>query len=309
MDYKSLIKSRKLRIKIMQFLSFVPDEWMIKLQYRMKTGRKLNLKNPQRFTEKLQWYKLYYRDPLMAQCADKFEVRKYVEACGLGHTLNELYGVYNSPEEIDFGALPNAFVAKDTLGGGGNSVIIVTDKTAIDIEQLKRQMQEWVDEPTNKKHPGREWVYEGRKHRIIIEKLLSGDESGDLPDYKFYMFDGELACFYVRKNYLDDHEGKVHFYDEQCTPIEVALDYSSKSEEVYALPEYIYEMISCARNISQCFPHARVDFYLSESKIYFGEITFFNASGYFTFKPDEFDFELGKQFVSDLMGEDVVLRG
>ena len=298
MGYKSLIKSRKLRIKIMQFFSFVPDEWMIKLQYRMKTGRKLNLKNPQRFTEKLQWYKLYYRDPLMAQCADKFEVRKYVEACGLGHTLNELYGVYNSPEEIDFDALPNAFVAKDTLGGGGNSVIIVTDKTAIDIEQLKRQMQEWVDEPTNKKHPGREWVYEGRKHRIIIEKLLSGDESGDLPDYKFFAFDGKIECLYVMKNYTKHHDkGILGFLSPQYELLDAYRKDFAPMLEQPEKPENYEVMLGMATRLAKGFPHVRVDFYNIDGKIIFGEMTFFMASGYLEFEPDGFDFELGDKFL------------
>lgn len=117
MDYKKIIKSRKLRVRIMQALSFVPDKMMLKMQYRIKTGRKLNLRDPQRYTEKLQWYKLYYRDPLMAQCVDKYEVRKYVEECGLGSILNKCYGVYSSPDEIDFRKLPDSFVLKDTLGG------------------------------------------------------------------------------------------------------------------------------------------------------------------------------------------------
>lgn len=89
MDYKKIIKSRRTREKILNLLSFIPDKPMIKLQYKLKTGRRLDLENPKRFTEKLQWYKIYYRDPLMAQCVDKYEVRSYVESLGLGDILNE----------------------------------------------------------------------------------------------------------------------------------------------------------------------------------------------------------------------------
>ena len=131
MNYKKLIKSRDIRIKILQFLSFIPDKWMLRIQYMIKTGRSLNLSNPKRYTEKLQWYKLYYRDPLMAQCADKYDVRKYVEQVGLAKYLNTVYGVYNSTKEIEFETLPRSFVLKDTLGGGGNSVILVKDKNSI----------------------------------------------------------------------------------------------------------------------------------------------------------------------------------
>ena len=128
-------------MQLLDMLSFVSDEIMVKLQYRIKTGWKLNLKNPQRYTEKLQWYKLYYRDPLMAMCADKYEVRKYVKKLGLGNILNECYGVFDRPEDVDFSKFPNQFVLKDTLGGGGNSVIICRDKSKADLAEYRRIMQ------------------------------------------------------------------------------------------------------------------------------------------------------------------------
>ena len=154
MDYKKLIKNRDTRTAILQILDFVPDDIMLRIQYRIKTGRKLNLKNPKRYTEKIQWYKLCYRDPLMAQCVDKYEVRHYVESCGLKNILNECYGVYSSVEEIDFDALPNQFVLKDTLGSGGNSVILVEDKGKSDIDQIRRQLSKWLSKPINRKKSG-----------------------------------------------------------------------------------------------------------------------------------------------------------
>lgn len=279
----------------MQALSFVPDEIMVKIQYRMKTGRKLNLRNPQRFTEKLQWYKLYYHDPLMAQCADKYEVRKYVEECGLGHILNEMYGIYNNPDEIDFSKLPDSFVIKDTLGGGGNSVILVKDKSQMDEMTVRAKMQEWINEPINKKHPGREWVYDGKKHRIIIEKYLEC-ENGDLPDYKFYMFNGKMEAFYIRTDYFKKHgEGKIAFFDANCEQISVSLDYSKSNVGKCELPINIKEMLENATCLSKQFPHARIDFYSLNEQIIFGEITFFNGSGYFKFEPDDFDYKLGNK--------------
>ena len=125
MDYKKIIKNRSIRLKILQIFSFIPDKTMIKLQYRVKTGNKLNLKKPQRFTEKLQWYKLYYKNPLMIQCVDKYEVRKYVKSKGLEDILIPCYGVYDSADNINWKKLPDKFVMKDTLGGGGVSVILV----------------------------------------------------------------------------------------------------------------------------------------------------------------------------------------
>ena len=131
MSYKNLIKSRKTRLAILRLMAFIPDKTMVKIQYRIKLHRKLDLKNPKRFTEKLQWYKLYYRDPLMAKCVDKYDVREYVKECGLGDILIPIIGIYDTPQQIDIKKLPNKFVAKDTLGGGGNAVIICKKKVVL----------------------------------------------------------------------------------------------------------------------------------------------------------------------------------
>ena len=132
MNYKKLIRSRALRIKILSLLNWIPDSIMIPLQYRRHTGRRLNLKNPQRFTEKLQLYKLKYRNPLMLRCTDKYEVRSVVKEMGLADILIPLIGVYDSAEAIDFEKLPMQFVAKTTDGGGGNQVFICRDKRELD---------------------------------------------------------------------------------------------------------------------------------------------------------------------------------
>lgn len=120
MNYKKIIKSQEVRIKILHLLRKVPDSTMIKLQYRMKMRRKLNLKNPVRYSEKLQWYKLNYRNPLMTQCADKYSVREYIESKGLKDILNKVYALYNNVDEINIDLLPQKFVMKTTNGSGTN---------------------------------------------------------------------------------------------------------------------------------------------------------------------------------------------
>ena len=295
MDYKELIKSRSLRIKIMQALSFVPDEWMVSIQYRIKTGHRLNLKDPKRFTEKLQWYKLNYRDPLMQQCVDKYDVREYVKSCGLKSILNECYGVYNTPEEIDFDSLPNSFVLKDTLGGGGNSVILVENKNRLDWELTKKQMARWTSQPVKLKHPGREWVYDGRPHRIVVEKYIQSDpQKGGLVDYKFFCFDGKIYCVYVM---TDRTAGlKMAVYDSEFRPMNAYISYDQKLQEVVPTPENYFEMCNIAQKLSSRFPHVRIDLYNQDGKIWFGETTFFDGSGYTLFEPDEFDYTMGEQF-------------
>ena len=119
-----------------------------------------------------------YRNPLMHQCVDKYEVRKYVESKGLGHILNELYGVYDSPNEIDFEKLPEKFVMKTTTGGGGLNVIVVKDKSKTDQEELRKKLALWEGANNLGALAGREWAYQGCKPRIIVEKYLEDQVGG-----------------------------------------------------------------------------------------------------------------------------------
>lgn len=297
MDYKRIIKSQNTRVKIIQAFDFIPDKVMLKIQYRIKTGHRLDLDMPRRYTEKLQWYKLYYRNTNMKRCVDKNEVRQYVAEKGIADILNNYYGVFDSDNEIDFDRLPNKFVAKDTLGSGSERVIVV-DKKSDDLVSIVSKMKAWIQTSTNKKDPGREWVYDGMKHRIIIEEYLE-DNNGDLADYKFFCFNGKIKCFYVRSGYAKNHEsGRMAFFDSNKNILAgVYMDYCQPSKDEPILPSNIDDMIRYAEILSKDFPHARIDLYNVNGKIYFGEITFFNASGYMRFTPDEFDYELGNAFI------------
>ncbi|WP_373209372.1 ATP-grasp fold amidoligase family protein [Allofournierella massiliensis] len=296
MDYKKLIKSRTVRIKLMRILSFVPDAWMVQLQYRLKTGRKLNLKNPQRYTEKLQWYKLNYRDPLMAKCVDKYEVREYVKQVGLENILNPIYGVYSSPEEVDWDQLPDQFVAKDTLGGGGNDVLICKDKSKLNKAEFYEFLARWT-QPVKGKHPGREWVYDNAKHRILIEKYIpSSPQDGGLIDYKFFCFSGKAKFLYVIADRDLGNGAGLGIFDKEFSrlPYERADERPLKRD--IQRPINYEQMIECAEKLAKPFPHARIDLYNQNGCIVFGEITFFDGSGYMKFEPDGFDEMMGKKF-------------
>lgn len=295
MNYKKILKSRKIRMAILDLLSFVPDKLMIQLQYRLKTGRKLNLKNPKRYTEKLQWYKLYYRDPLMATCVDKYEVRKYVESLGLGHILNECYGVFDKPEDIDFDRLPNQFVLKDTLGGGGNSVIICKDKSKANLNAYIQQMNEWVHTKTVRSG-GREWVYyyKKRKHRIVCEKYIGCQSKYGLNDYKFFCFNGKCDYIYVITNRNIGESAELGIYDPDYNLLSYYRTDEKRLVHSVKKPDKLKEMIELSENLSKHFPHVRVDLFYNEGFIVFGELTFFDGSGYMAFEPDEFDYILGE---------------
>ena len=292
MDYKKIIKNQNIRFKILKFLNFIPDKTMVKLQYRIKTGRKLNLKNPQRYTEKLQWYKLNYRNPLMTKCADKYTVREYIESKGLGHILNKLYGVYDNVNEIDFDKLPNKFVLKTTNDSDTN--IFCKDKANSDLEEIKKKMNKKIKERTQIPL-AREWAYNNSKRRIICEKLLEdkGTKDNSINDYKFLCFKGKPEFIVYDIDRYIGH--KRNFYDTSWKYLNISSDCPNFGD-IVEKPEKLKEMLEIAKILSEDFPAVRVDLYCIQNKIYFGELTFYPWSGYVKFEPDEFDFILGKKF-------------
>lgn len=294
MDYKKIIKSQKLRFKLLNMLSFIPDKTMVKIQYRMKLKRKLNLKNPQRFTEKLQWYKLYYRNPLMKQCVDKYAVREYVKSRGLKKILNELYGIYDKPEEIEFDKLPNKFVIKTTAGGGGQNVFICDNKSKLDKVDVISKLNYWL-KLNPKKSFGREWAYEGIDNRIIIEKLLEGNDEGlsGINDFKFFCYNGKVEYIVFDGDRYIKH--KRNFYDKNWNYIDIQSD-CDKLGDIVKKPKMFDNMKKIAEQISNDFPFVRVDLYCIDGKIIFGEMTFYPWTGYVQYYPDQFDFDLGKKF-------------
>lgn len=292
MDYKKLLRSQKVRFLILKFLSFVPDSVMLKLQYRIKMGFGLNLKDPKRFTEKLQWYKIHYRNPLMGKCVDKYEVRKYIESRGLENTLNKLYCVCSDPEEIDFSALPERFVIKTTDGGGGENIFICRDKSALDVEALKLKLRTWKDKKNV--NPGREWAYTLiEESRYIVEEYLENEENPEagISDYKFFCFNGKPYCIAYDVDRYIGH--KRNFYDTQWNNLHVTTDCDTFDDGLALRPEGLEELLEVAEILSKDFPFVRVDLYFIKGKVYFGELTFYPWSGYVKFKPEDFDYKLG----------------
>lgn len=295
MNYKKIFRSQKLRFLILKSLSFIPDSVMLKWQYRIKMGTKLDLVNPKRFTEKLQWYKINYRNPLMTQCVDKYEVRKFIEAKGLEGTLNKIYSLCSDPSEIDFGPMPERFVIKSTDGGGGENIIICRNKSELDIPKTIEILKGWK----NKKNinAGREWAYTGiEESRYIVEEYLENDinpEAG-ISDYKFFCFNGKPYCVVYDIDRYIGH--KRNFYDTEWNNLNVTSDCPGFDDENPAKPEGLDEMLRVAEILSSDFPFVRVDLYYLKGKVYFGELTFYPWSGYVRFDPEDFDITLGEQF-------------
>ena len=301
MNYKRFIKSQSLRFAILHSLEWVPDSIMLRVQYRIKNGRWPNLKHPTRYTEKLQLYKMKYRNPVLQQCVDKYEVRRYVESKGLGHILNNLYGVFDSAEQIDFSVLPERFVIKSTSGGGGSNVIVVKDKSTLDVGETYKTISKWLSNSSGQINAGREWAYSGiKKTRIIIEEYLEEKKSGDLArpltDYKFFCFNGIPYFLYVVTDRIPGISAAFGIYDMDFNKLPYYRADELPQKTIEQKPQNYEEMVEIARILSKEFPHVRVDLYNVRGKIYFGELTFYDGSGYFSYNPDSFDLEVGRYF-------------
>lgn len=293
MDYKKIFKSRKVRMFILDLLRFVPDKLMLKIQYKMKLGRSLNLKNPQRYTEKLQWYKLNYKNPIMHQCVDKYQVREFVKQKGLENILVGLYAKYDAVDQIDIASLPDKFVMKTTNGGGGINVAACHDKSKFDFEKVREQL---TAKKTKTRTGGREWAYYGLEPGIIVEELLVNEKKPEagVNDYKIFCYNGKPEYIIVDVDRYIGH--KRNFYDTQWNNLHITSDCFACDDEVVK-PENLNEMLHVAAKLSEDFPYVRVDLYSVQNKIYFGELTFYPWSGYVQFEPDEFDFIFGEKFI------------
>lgn len=268
------------------------DNAYVRLLYLKTHGKFLNLRRPRTFDEKLQWYKLYYRHPLMTTLADKYEVRRYLEARGHGGLLNELIGVYDRVEDIDWPSLPKRFALKATHGSNMN--VLCRDKDALDWGKCRRQLERWLH--TDYFHSGRQWAYLGIRPRLICEKFLENEEFHELIDYKFYCYGGKPEVLFVCTGRFQEAGLRYNAYDMQWRRID-ACKGKPCSELAIEKPGNFGDLIAVARALSLDFPFVRVDLYALKEKIIFGEFTFYPDDGTVPFTPDAYNVFFGDLFV------------
>lgn len=250
--------------------------------YLIKFKRSINLKEPKTLDEKIHWLKFntYYKNPIVTQCADKYAVREYVNQCGCGEILNELYGVYERVDEIPWDTLPKQFVIKWNFGCGQN--LIVFDKAKLDIEDAKRKLNDWYKLRDTFYLTYSEMQYKGIPPKLICEKLIE-TESGDVPiDYKVYCFNGDSQYVLVcNKRGQLSHGAEYYFFDKDWN----LKRYNKRGKEApegFTLPkpEGIEQLFDYASKLSKPFPFVRADFYLEKGKVIFGELTFTPCAGF-----------------------------
>lgn len=279
---------------IKNFGFMIPDKLYLSLRYRCIMGSWINWKNPQTFTEKLQWLKLYNRKPEYTKMVDKYAVKEYVvNLIGEEYIIPTL-GVWDKPEDIDWDSLPNQFVLKTTHGGGGGGVVICKDKATFDkttaIAKLKESMASDI-------YSGlREWPYKDVPKRIIAEKFMAPEKSPapkDLLDYKFFCFNGMVRFFKVDFGRFVEHH--ANYYSPEGELLEFG-EQGLEPDPNYPieLPNNLGEMIALAEKLSANEPFLRVDLFNVNGNIYFGELTFYPASGMLPWTTEEADKEIGK---------------
>ncbi|MBQ9838694.1 MAG: glycosyl transferase [Oscillospiraceae bacterium] len=264
-------------------LKWMPDKMYLKLRYYSLIHKKLDLKNPKTFNEKLQWMKLYNRKPEYTMMVDKYAVRDYIADQIGAEYLIPLLGAWERVEDIDFDGLPEQFVLK--CNHDSASVVICKDKTEFNREAaknklaycLKRNLYWW----------GREWPYKNVKPRIIAEKYMVDESGTELRDYKVMCFNGEPKLIqYHQGRFAEEHT--QDFYDPQWNRQEFTqgLPLAETPEEK---PVFLDEMLELSRKLSAGIPHVRVDWYYVQGQLYFGELTFFDASGFYEFEPAQWN--------------------
>lgn len=278
---------RKVTANSAKLLCWIPDSIYLKLLFRIRTGRKLNLQNPITYNEKLQWLKIYDRDPKYNQLVDKYEVKEYVANLIGEQYLIKTLGCWKSFDEIDFAGLPDKFVLKCTHDSGG--LVICKDKVALDIEEARKKISSCLKK--NYYYQNREWVYKDVEPRIIAEEYIEDETSRDLKDYKFFCFNGEVKGLFVASD--RPFATKFDFFDADFERLPIQQHYPNSNYEI-AKPECFDEMKQIAEKLSQGFKHIRIDLYVVNNKVYFGEMTFFHFSGMERFDPDQVDYEWGK---------------
>ena len=266
----------------------IPDELFLSLSYYLRINRKLDIISPKSFNEKLQWLKLYDRTPRYTDLVDKYAVRDYIRNTIGEEYLVPLIGVYNTAEEIDYSVLPKQFVLKPTHTSG--DVIICRDKDSLDIKETTKRLNKWLKREYFWYQ--REWPYKNVNPRIICEELLVDELQGELIDYKIMCFNGEPRCLFLCLERRSEDGLKVDFYDLDWNPLPFERHYP-RSNRTIQKPTCLNEMLELSKTLSKGIPFVRVDFYIVNDQIKFGELTFFPGSGMEEFTPESFDYLLG----------------
>lgn len=273
------------------------DKKFIEYRFLSEMGYKLNLKNPKTFNEKLQWLKLYDRNPEYTKMVDKYEVREYIKEKIGEEYLIPLIGVYDKFDDIDFDELPNQFVIKCNHDSGG--LVICKDKNKLNISRARKKINKSLKR--NYYYSGREWPYKNVKPRIIIEKYMEDSNKSDLIDYKLFCFNGIPKIVLVCSERFSSSNMCETWFDMDWKLIDMT-ESGHRVDSTISKPKQLKKMVELSKKLSKNIPFIRVDWYEIGDKLYFGELTFYPASGFEKFEPKEWNKKIGDMLSIDKLG-------
>ncbi|WP_353890063.1 ATP-grasp fold amidoligase family protein [uncultured Clostridium sp.] len=267
------------------FYKNMSDEKFLKKQFKNVFGYELDLENPITYSEKLQWLKLFDRNPKYTKLVDKYEVKKIIAEMIGDEYIIPTIGVWDKFDEIDFTKLPQQFVLKCTHDSGG--LVICKDKNEFNIKKAKKKIEKCLKNDYYMQN--REWPYKNVKPRIIAEEYMVDESGYELKDYKIFCFNGEAKAMFIASDRSNPkEETKFDFYDMNFNHLPFENGHPNSKKEIKK-PESLELMTKLAETLSVELPQARIDFYDINGKVYFGEITFFHWSGFKKFEPKEWD--------------------
>ncbi len=286
LDYKKIFKNREFRLKLINLLRFMPNKPYLKMVYKIKTGKRLNIKNPQGFNDKLNWLKLYEKNPEYTNYVDKLAVREIIKEKLGEEYLFPLLGFWKNFDEIPFEELPDKFVLKCNHDSG--SVKLIKDKKNINKQELKKFFDGRLK--LNPFYVGREYPYKNVKPCIIAEKHMETlDESG-INDYKFFCFNGKPEIMFVATDRATDV--KFDFFDMEFNHLDIYNIHENSDKQINK-PACFNVMIELCEKLTKGMKFVRLDFYEIDGKVYLGEFTFFHGGGFYLFYPEEWEKKLG----------------
>lgn len=285
--------SRLLDSLVRHFGQWLPDDEYVKLRYRFHMGRRLNLKKPKTFQEKLQWLKLYDHNTEYTKMVDKILAKKYVASIIGSEYVVPLLGIWDRPENIEWDSLPDRFVLKTNHGGGNTGVVICKNKDSFDRERAILKLDNSLNQDVY--HSLREWPYKDINKKVFAEQYLeSVPGQDDLPDYKFFCFNGEVKALFIATDRQNPNEDvKFDFFDADFNHLPFKQGHEN-AKVLPTKPSSFEEMKIIAKKLSKGIPHVRIDLYEVNGRPMFGEMTFYHFAGMVPFKPEEWDYKFGE---------------
>ena len=270
-------------------LHIIGDEKYLKILYKLVFDKDLDLINPQTFNEKIQWLKINDRKEIYTKMVDKYEAKNYVaDVIGKEYIIPTI-GIYNKLSDIDLSKLPDKFVMKCTHDSGG--LIICKDKKQLNFNKEKKKIAKSLKRKFY--YSGREWPYKNVKPRIIVEKYMEESDKKELKDYKLFCFNGIPQIVLVCSERYSSENMCETWFDMNWNLIDV-VESGHRIDTTISKPKKFKEMIALSKKLSKGIPFIRVDWYEIKGKLYFGELTFYPASGFEKFEPEEWNYKMGE---------------